>query len=86
MTGMLTFAAGLAIVLGHNDWSNNPTQVVSLLGWLMTIKGAAFLLIPATGWKAFLSALHYPSHPAADTIIPALAGAYLIYGGFVRRR
>jgi hypothetical protein len=86
VTGMLTFAAGLAIVLGRNDWSNNPAQVVSLLGWLMIIKRAALLLIPATGWKAFLSALHYPSHAAADTIIPALVGAYLIYAGFVRRR
>jgi len=83
--GMLTFASGLAIVLGHNDWSNNPAQVVSLLGWLMTIKGAALLLIPATGWKAFLSAVHYPSHPVLDTIIPGLVGAYLIYAGFVRR-
>src|SRR5271155_3714154 len=70
----------------RNQQSNNPAQVVSLLGWLMTIKGAALLLIPATGWKAFLSALHYPSHPAADPIIPALVGAYLIYAGFVRRR
>jgi hypothetical protein len=58
--GMLTFASGLAVVLGHNVWSNNPAAVVSLLGWLMTIKGAALLLIPATGWKAFLGALHYP--------------------------
>ena len=86
VTGMLIFAAGLAIVLGHNDWSNNSAQVVSLLGWLMTIKGAALLLIPATGWKAFLSAVHYPSHPVLDTIIPGLVGAYLIYAGFVRRQ
>jgi len=84
--GMFTFASGLAIVLGHNDWSNNSAQVVSLLGWLMTIKGAALLLIPATGWKAFLSAVHYPSHPVLDTIIPGLVGAYLIYAGFVRRQ
>jgi hypothetical protein len=73
-------------VLGHNVWSNNPAAVVSLLGWLMTIKGAALLLIPATGWKVFLGALHYPSHPAADTIIPAVVGAYLVYAGFVRWR
>ena len=38
--GMFTFASGLAIVLGHNDWSNNPAQVVSLLGWLMTINAS----------------------------------------------
>jgi hypothetical protein len=84
--GMLTFASGLAVVLAHNVWSNNPAAVVSLLGWLMTIKGAALLLIPAAGWKAFLGALHFPSHPAIDTIISAVVGAYLIYAGFVRRR
>jgi hypothetical protein len=79
-------AAGMAIVLGHNDWSNNPAQVVSLLGWLKTITGAALLLIPAAGWKAFLAALHFPSHPVIDTIISAVVGAYLTYAGFVRRR
>jgi uncharacterized membrane protein len=29
--GMLTFAAGLAVVLGHNDWSNNPAALVSFM-------------------------------------------------------
>ena len=81
--GLLTFASGLAIVLGHNDWSNNPAQVVSLLGWLLTIEGAAWLLIPAAGWKAFLGA-HL--HPAIGTIVTAVVGAYLTYAGFVRRR
>src|SRR6516165_1608720 len=82
--GVLTFASGLAVVLGHNVWSNSPAAVVSLLGWLITIEGAALLLIPAAGWKAFLGALHFPSHPVVDTIITAVVGAYLTYAGFVR--
>ena len=86
VTGMLTFASGLAVVLGHNVWSNPPAALVSLLGWLMTSEGAAMLLIPAAGWKAFLRALHFPSHPALDTIVAAVVGAYLIYAGFVRRQ
>jgi hypothetical protein len=86
VSGMLTFASGLAVVLGHNVWNNPAAVVVSLLGWLATIKGAALLLIPAAGWKAFLGTLHYPSHPAVYTIIPAVAGAYLTYAGFVRQR
>jgi len=85
VTGMLIFAAGLAIVLGHNDWSNNPAQLVSLLGWLLTIEGAALLLIPAAGWKAILGA-HFPSHAVLGTIISAVMGAYLTYAGLVRRR
>lgn len=86
VSGLLTFAGGLAIVVGHNAWSSLAAGVVSLLGWLMTIKGAALLLVPATGWKAFLDALHYPSHPWVYTIIPAVAGAYLTYAGFTPRR
>ena len=83
--GMLTFTSGLAVVLGHNDWSNNPAALVSFLGWLLTIEGAALLLIPAAGWKAILGA-HFPSHAVLGTIISAVMGAYLTYAGLVRRR
>jgi hypothetical protein len=86
MSGVLTFASGLAIVLGHNVWGDPAAAVVSLLGWMMTIKGAALLLVPATGWTALLSAMHYPSHSGIYTIIPALTGAYLTYSGFARQR
>ena len=75
VSGMLTFAAGLAIVLGHNVWGDPAAAVVSLFGWLMTIKGAALLLVPATGWSAMLGAMHYPSHSGVYTIIPAVAGS-----------
>ena len=82
----LTFASGLAIVPGHNVWSDPAAAVVSLLGWMMTIKGAALLLVPAAGWTALLGAMHYPSHSGVYTIIPGLAGAYLTYSGFARQR
>jgi hypothetical protein len=39
VSGMLTFVAGLAIVLGHNIWGDPAAAVVSLLWWMMTIKG-----------------------------------------------
>ena len=53
---------------------------------MMTIKGAALLLVPAAGWTALLGAMHYPSNSGVYTIIPAVAGAYLTYAGFVRQR
>ena len=86
VSGMLTFVSGLAIVLGHNVWGDPAAAVVSLLGWMMTLKGAALLLIPATGWTALLGAMHYPTHSGVYTIVPALTGAYLTYAGFVRQR
>jgi hypothetical protein len=39
VSGMLTFVAGLAIVLGYNIWGDPAAAVVSLLWWMMTIKG-----------------------------------------------
>jgi len=60
VSGVLTFAAGLAIVLGHNVWGDPAAVVVSLLGWMMTIKGAGLMLIPSAGWAALLGAMHYP--------------------------
>ena len=42
VSGTLTFASGLAIVLGHNVWSDPVAAVVSLLGWMMTIKGPRY--------------------------------------------
>ena len=86
VSGMLTFVSGLAIVLGHNVWDDPPAAGVSLLGWMMTIKRAALLLIPAAGWTALLGAMHYPTHSGVYTIIPAMAGADLTYAGFVRQR
>ena len=86
VSGMLTFAPGLAIVQGHNVWGDPAAAVVSLLGWMMTIKGAALLLVPAAGWTALLGVMHYPSHYGVYTIIPALAGAYLTYSEFARQR
>ena len=86
VSGMLTFVSGLAIVLGHNVWDDPAAAVVSLLGWVATIKGAALLLVPAAGWTAMLDAMHYPSHSVFYTIVPAIAGAYLTYAGFVRQR
>ena len=86
VSGMLTFVSALAIVLGHNVWGDPPAAVVSLLGWMMTLKGAALLLIPAAGWTALLGVMHYPTHSGVYTIVPALAGAYLTYAGFVRQR
>jgi len=45
--GILTVAAGLAMVLAHNVWSGGAqTVVVTLVGWAALIKGLAFLILP----------------------------------------
>ncbi len=37
---------GLLVITNHNIWVKEWYVLVTLLGWLMTIKGATFLLFP----------------------------------------
>jgi hypothetical protein len=43
--GLLDFAAGLAIVLVHNVWTVNWRVLITLIGWLLLIRGAARILV-----------------------------------------
>ncbi|MCL4712654.1 MAG: hypothetical protein KJZ73_15530 [Pseudorhodoplanes sp.] len=46
LSGLLTLAAGLAIVIAHNLWSGGWRILVTILGWLMVIGGALRILLP----------------------------------------
>jgi len=46
---VISLAGGLAMILGHNIWSGGALPVVvTLIGWLMAIRGACCsLFLPA---------------------------------------
>ena len=46
MFGALGFTAGLAIVLTHNVWVWGWPVIVTILGWLMMLRGAVRILVP----------------------------------------
>ena len=46
--GLIDFAAGLAIVLVHNVWTINWRVLITLIGWLLLIRGAARIPITDT--------------------------------------
>jgi hypothetical protein len=46
--GMMALIAGLAIVLAHNVWRGGVLPVVvTILGWLILIRGLVLLLVPS---------------------------------------
>ena len=80
---VLGLAGGLAMVIGHNIWSGGALPIViTLVGWLMTIRGAGLLaLSPDTTIKVF-NALHYEDLFYLYMGVTLVLGLYLTYAGF----
>jgi hypothetical protein len=78
-SGLLTMAAGMAIVLTHNVWKPPDWPVlITLLGWLMVIGGAIRIAVPQLTETVGRWMLR---KPALWLTLSALF--YLAYGGLL---
>ena len=82
--GVITLAAGLAMVLAHNIWSGDAlVVVVTLVGWITLIKGLLFLFLPPEMEAGFfLGQIHYQQLFYLYGAISLVLGIYLTYGVF----
>jgi hypothetical protein len=85
--GVITLAAGLAMVLAHNIWSGGTLAVVvTLVGWITLVKGLLFLFLPPEMEAGFfVGQLHYQQLSYLYGAISLALGVYLTYGGFTAR-
>ena len=84
LLGVITLAAGLAMVLAHNIWSGGVLAVVvTLVGWITLIKSLLFLFLPPEVEAGFfLRQLHYQELFYFYGAFSLVLGIYLTYGGF----
>ena len=85
--GVITLAAGLAMVLAHNIWSGGTlVVVVTLVGWMALVKSLFFLFLPPEmETRLFLQQPHYQQLFYLYGAISLALGVYLTYGGFRSR-
>jgi hypothetical protein len=85
--GVITLAAGLAMVLAHNIWAGGTlVVVVTLVGWMALVKSLFFLFLPPEmETRLFLQQLHYQQLFYLYGAISLALGVYLTYGGFKSR-
>jgi len=85
--GIITLAAGQAMVLAHKIRSGGaPVVVVTLVSWITLTKSLLFLFLPpemAAGF--FLRQLHYKQLFYLYATISLVLGVYLTYNGFTSR-
>jgi len=80
---VLGLAAGLALVLGHNIWSGGALPIaVTLLGWVMAIRGAALLALSPDATMRLFNALRYEDRFYFYMGATLLLGLYLTIAGF----
>ena len=84
--GMVWLIAGLAMVLAHNVWSGGVlTVVVTLVGWLILIRGLLLLFLSPAAAIGLFSGLHFEQLFYLYLAISLLFGIYLTYSRFRAR-
>ena len=77
--GLLAFAVGLAIVLGHNKWSGGALPVVvTVIGWWSMAKGMLCLFLPLSVFDKVLNGPLYKQYYYVTPVVSLLLGLYLI--------
>ena len=81
--GLVDLAAGLAIVLTHNVWVASWRVLITLIGWIMLVRGALRVAIPDAikGYAADLIRRRQ-ALPVSGTVLVIL-GIVLCYFGYV---
>jgi hypothetical protein len=87
VVGVISLAAGLAMVLAHNVWSGGALPVVvTIIGWVTLLKSLLLLFLPPEMEAGlFLGQLHYPDLFYVYSGVSLVLGIYLTYGGFRSR-
>jgi hypothetical protein len=80
---IIALAGGLAIVLAHNIWSGGILPfLVTLIGWIMLIRGVLFLFLPPEATLGILESMQFERFFYIYLAIPFVLGICLTYVAF----
>jgi hypothetical protein len=74
--------AGLFLIVAHNVWTPLPAAIITVLGWITAIEGAAFMLLPDDMLRRFMSIVNRPRVYLVSGIVTIVLGIYLADYGF----
>lgn len=80
--GALTLLLGLIVIAAHPYWNNPPAVIVSVLGWLMVVRGVLLLAFPAALMSAANAVIGTGAVWRITYLVLALVGLYLTVIGW----
>ena len=84
LLGLIDFSVGLAIVLNHNVWIADWRVLITLLGWLLIVRGAVRVLIPDQVKPLGAKLLNNANAVTASLAGTVVVGLVLSYFGYAR--
>jgi len=81
LSGLINILFGLAIAIGHNQWQPSWVGLITLLGYVMIIKGIVRLIFPEIVQEKTLHIMQKGYWAILSLLI--ILGGYLTYAGFI---
>ena len=81
LTGAVSLAVGLLIVVDHNIWVPDWQVIITLIGWVLLLRGLMRLFIPEAYVKMSKDMLGKTVHTLMCWV-RLFVGIYLIWAGF----
>ncbi|MCK9614886.1 MAG: hypothetical protein M0R48_05200 [Candidatus Omnitrophica bacterium] len=83
VTGLITFVAGLAIVIFHNLWVVDWRVIITVFGWITLIKGVWLTVFPANAVKISKVFVKNIKFVAIPWIVMFALGLFLVMQGYL---
>ena len=83
LAGLITFPAGLAIVLTHNVWVADWPVIVTIVGWLTMFSGAMRIVAPEGAIRYGRRAYERPGGALFGAAVWLALGAVLTFFGYI---
>lgn len=82
LTGVLDTFIGLSLVFTHNIWVMNFQVIITLVGWILLLRGAGRMLFPQKVVRMLEKYKKMQSLITLMLVMVLIIGAYLAYMGF----
>ena len=83
LAGLVTFPAGLAIVLTHNVWVRDWPVIITIVGWLTALSGAIRIVAPEGAINYGRRAYERPGGPLFGAMVWLALGVVLTFFGYI---
>lgn len=82
LAGFLILILGILLVVSHNIWSGDWRLVITILGWLVLLKGVIRIFFPQTVKKLIEKKKTTRKFMIGEVVV-LITGLYLLYYGFI---